>query len=191
MDIIAGITVAGAVAVVSLVLGLRAEARAHAERKHGDAAKMALACHSISEVLREGMAVTVADPAVLQRTQENQSTFTTLSARARQAISPVAVAFPESVIELEELGLDAEQLATLHSVPREGDTAYAAVVDRYYHLYHNLLLLSYVAFRRHGLVRKGQPPADVLQDQFVQAFKGRYQAFRRERFSVRGLVPPP
>jgi hypothetical protein len=186
MDIVAGITVEGVIAVVGLVLGLRAEVRAHAERKHGQAAKRALACHRISEILEAGNAVTVADPVGL--TQENQSAFT-LAERVKQAIPPVVEAFPEIVVELEDLKRDAERLTILDWVPPQSDTAYSLMVDQYYRIYHNLLLLSYVAFHRYRRSERTVP--GVSQDQFVQTVRERREAFRRERFSIRGLPPPP
>jgi hypothetical protein len=111
MDIAGGVTVEGVVAVVSLVLGVRAEARARAERRRGDAAKTALACYKIVDVLKVAGTLTVDSAARVSETQSNRSLFMTLSEKARQAVAPVAERFPEGVGDLDEVQDEADALS--------------------------------------------------------------------------------
>ena len=63
------------------------------------------------------------------------------------------------------------------------------MVDQYYRIYHNLLLLSYVAFHRYRLSERTVP--DVSQDQFVQTFRERREAFDARDSVFGAFLPPP
>lgn len=170
------------IAILSLLgftLGIRAEFRAHSEKKRKQLSDKAQSYNSLDQIMNLGKSLAIHGPSDLSNTNIEQSkdTLQKLSQLSKESVPIIASSFPGIVPFLGKISWRAEQLSKVEITPldlSEDDW----ILRQFCDLYDDLYMLSLQGITRGEITDNLSEPDRVFdRDPFMKTFYNRFMAF--------------